>query len=97
MHNGRGWSTEATLLKGVAPRSYDVITPEGVTYRRNRRHLLLVPQLKTDQVQENVNSPQEPTTPETTLGVENTPACKLAFVIYLQHCTMQSSAGQEDK
>lgn len=48
MHDGRGWNVEATLLKGVAPRSYNVITPEGITYRRNRRHLLHVPQLKTE-------------------------------------------------
>lgn len=48
MHHGRGWNIEATLVKGVAPRSYDVITPEGVTYRRNRRHLLHVPQLKPE-------------------------------------------------
>lgn len=75
MHDGRGWNIEATLLKGVAPRSYDVITPEGITYRRNRRHLLHVPQLKTDQVQGNVNSHQETAiSSETTLGVERTPA-----------------------
>lgn len=28
MHDGRGWNVEATLLKSVAFRSYDVVTPE---------------------------------------------------------------------
>ena len=61
MHDGKGWNVEAQLVKGVAPRSYDVITPEGVTYRRNRRHLLLVPQLEPAEPQEGEDTPQENT------------------------------------
>merc|ERR1712035_209470 len=52
MHDGKGWNVEARLVKGVAPRSYDAVTWEGVTYRRNRRHLLLVPQLEPAEPQE---------------------------------------------
>lgn len=75
MHDGKGWNVEARLVKGVAPRSYDVITPEGVTYRRNRRHLLLVPQLKPAEPQESEDTPQEnSSTSQTTLSVEPTPA-----------------------
>lgn len=44
MHNGKSWNQEARVLKKVAHRSYEVRTPEGVTYRRNRRHLLRVPE-----------------------------------------------------
>lgn len=43
LHNGKNWSQEARVLGKVAHRSYEVMTPEGVTYRRNRRHLLWVP------------------------------------------------------
>ena len=34
------WTTSATVLKKVAPRSYDVITSDGVRQRRNRRALV---------------------------------------------------------
>lgn len=44
MHDGKKWSLEARILQNVAPRSYVVQTSEGVTYRRNRRHLLEVPE-----------------------------------------------------
>lgn len=43
LHNGKHWGLEARVLQNVAPRSYEVQTQEGTTYRRNRRHLLKVP------------------------------------------------------
>lgn len=44
LHNGKHWGLEARVLQNVAPRSYEVQTQEGTTYRRNRRHLLKVPE-----------------------------------------------------
>lgn len=38
-----GWTTKATVLEEVAPRSYTVKTEEGQTFRRNRRSLLKTP------------------------------------------------------
>ena len=67
MHDGKSWNIEARVVKSVAPRSYNVMTPQGVTYRRNRRHLLQVPvsQLPVpqsepaeSQTQEDVDTPQ---------------------------------------
>lgn len=39
-----GWSTRATVLQEVAPRSYTVRTDDGQILRRNRRSLLKTPQ-----------------------------------------------------
>ncbi|XP_061876955.1 uncharacterized protein K02A2.6-like [Entelurus aequoreus] len=39
-----GWSTKATVLQEVAPRSYTVRTDDGQILRRNRRSLLKTPQ-----------------------------------------------------
>lgn len=39
-----GWSTKATVLQEVAPRSYTVRTYDGQILRRNRRSLLKTPQ-----------------------------------------------------
>ena len=44
MHDGKTWSVEARVVKTVATRSHDVMTPEGVTSRRNRRHVFHVPE-----------------------------------------------------
>ena len=35
--------TEAVVEEEVAPRSYEVTTPSGVTVRRNRRDLVTIP------------------------------------------------------
>jgi hypothetical protein len=37
---GGRWNTKARVIKEVMPRSYEIITENGVTYRRNRRDLL---------------------------------------------------------
>ena len=34
------WSREGVVRERVAPRSYVIETPQGVTYRRNRKHLM---------------------------------------------------------
>lgn len=74
MHDGKNWNIEARVVKGVAPRSYDVMTPEGVTYRRNRRHLLLVPQSELVETQEGEDIPQTHTdVSQTAPGAELTP------------------------
>ena len=39
-----GWSTKATVLQEVAPRSYTLKTDDGQILRRNRRSLLKTPQ-----------------------------------------------------
>ena len=39
-----GWSTKATVVQEVAPRSYTVKTDDGQILRRNRRSLLKTPQ-----------------------------------------------------
>lgn len=39
-----GWSTRATVVQEVAPRSYTVRTDDGQILRRNRRSLLKTPQ-----------------------------------------------------
>lgn len=38
------WGPLAKVIKVTAPRSYEVITEHGQMLRRNRRHLLRVPQ-----------------------------------------------------
>lgn len=48
-------------MQKVAPRSYVVETPEGVTYRRNRRH---VPDTVIDTQTPPIASVPEPTSPE---------------------------------
>lgn len=37
-----------TSVSQQAPRSYFITTPEGQTYRRNRRHIKLLPKLRTE-------------------------------------------------
>lgn len=44
MHDGKHWSLDARILQYVSPRSYEAETGEGATYRRNRKHLLKVPE-----------------------------------------------------
>lgn len=74
IHDGKSWNVEAQVVKSVAPRSYDVMTPEGVTYRRNRRHLLYVPQLEPEEPQEGEDTPLKNTvSAQTALGAEATP------------------------
>ena len=37
--NGKWRPAKVSCVRQDTPRSYDVTTPEGQTYRRNRRHL----------------------------------------------------------
>lgn len=48
LDNERQWTTPGVLQGNCStPRSYDVVTPQGGCYRRNRRHLLQVPNATT--------------------------------------------------
>ena len=72
MHNGKTWSEEAHVVKSVAPRSYNVVTPEGVTCRRNRKHLLLVPEQEQAGSQEEGLRQNQTESCSNTSGSDNT-------------------------
>ena len=49
MTTRRGWEPATVISKRGEPRAYDVQTPSGVTFRRNRRHLRRIhPNLQRD-------------------------------------------------
>ena len=41
IRTGKAWEPRAAVVQQVAPHSYDVLTEDGATYRRNRRDLLV--------------------------------------------------------
>lgn len=61
------WSQDATVVKTVAPRSYEVTTDGGATLRRNRRslrlshasHALSIPYIPEDTPASSVHEPGE--------------------------------------
>lgn len=64
------------MIKETTPRSYEVITEHGLTLRRNRRHLLKVPQRNIESMDNYTNNmtkqPNETKQPDVTILSEET-------------------------
>ena len=63
------WSEPAMVQRQCAPRSYEVETSDGRTFRRNRRHLISThqPMRHTHKVPFNQTAQGEPNAPDTTV------------------------------
>lgn len=65
------WGPLAKVVKETTPRSYQVITEHGKTMRRNRRHLLKVPQTKMRITDSDTNDMPIPSQTEQTEMADN--------------------------
>lgn len=74
-----GWEPATVLNKRGEPRAYNVQTPAGVTFRRNRRHLrrshLSLQRDDEPEMLEQPGSPQQEDSGSQAIQDQNTPAC----------------------
>ena len=95
--NGSSWASAVVTDKWSIPRSYVVKTESGNTLRRNRRHLMKVPEPSSSLESEEESMPSATLTPEHTTvkppGDPQQPQNFLFFPLSLrQDCKLQGVA-----
>ncbi|KAJ8396758.1 hypothetical protein AAFF_G00013570 [Aldrovandia affinis] len=61
METAQGWQPASIVRAREEPRSYDIITPSGATYRRNRKHLRPDRAARHDDQQDDIEAPDSDT------------------------------------
>ncbi|KAJ8383911.1 hypothetical protein AAFF_G00213740 [Aldrovandia affinis] len=61
METAQGWQPASIVRAREEPRSYDIITPSGATYRRNRKHLRPDRAARHDDQQDDIDAPDSDT------------------------------------
>ncbi|KAJ8386329.1 hypothetical protein AAFF_G00174260 [Aldrovandia affinis] len=61
MKTAQGWQPASIVRAREEPRSYDIITPSGATYRRNRKHLRRDRAARHDDQQDDIDAPDSDT------------------------------------